>query len=247
MERNATGTTHNLDRARIRKLLIIGLVGAVMTGVGDFLLGFGDSLPASGLAESMLASAPNLSDAQLVAGGLLGVIGLFLEAAGFFAIFRLIADSSPRAAHIYRAGIIGYLWLAPIGCHMNVAVMNLAYKHLLASDPGSAASAARIMIYAFYIPIWCLLLVAWVPMIVIQWRCFATKRTPYPRYAQWFNLIIGMVLPLIVGAIVGLDRAWGAGIAMTFLSCGNAFCFLGLLACLPSQEQFALFESGLRL
>ena len=38
---NTIGIDNNLDRARIRKLLAIGLFASIMTGVGDFLLGFG--------------------------------------------------------------------------------------------------------------------------------------------------------------------------------------------------------------
>ena len=34
---NTIGIDHNLDRARIRKLLIIGLVASAITGAGDFL------------------------------------------------------------------------------------------------------------------------------------------------------------------------------------------------------------------
>ena len=80
---NTIGINDNLDRARIRKLLIIGLIGSVMTGIGDFLVGYGASPLTGGLAESMLASAVNMSDRQLIAGGLLGAFGLFLEGLAF--------------------------------------------------------------------------------------------------------------------------------------------------------------------
>lgn len=217
-----------------------------MTGVGDFLLGFGESAPANGLAESLLASARNLSDAQLIWGGLLGVVGLFLECAAFFAVYRLMVDASPKYAHIYRSGIIGMLWLAPIGCHMNVAIMNIAYKYLLDFDAEIAAKTGRIMVYAFCVPLWVLLILFWVPMLVVQWKAFSKGLTPYPAYAKWFNLILGALPPVIVGAILGLDKAWGAGIAMTLLSCGNAYTFIGLLATLPSQERFTQFENELK-
>ena len=38
---NTIGIDNNLDRPRIRKLLLIGLIASVMTGIGDFLIGFG--------------------------------------------------------------------------------------------------------------------------------------------------------------------------------------------------------------
>ena len=38
---NTIGIDHNLDRARIRKLLAIGLFAAILTGIGDFMIGYG--------------------------------------------------------------------------------------------------------------------------------------------------------------------------------------------------------------
>ena len=46
---NTIGINHNLDRQRIRKLLLIGLIASVMTGIGDFLLGFADEVESSGI------------------------------------------------------------------------------------------------------------------------------------------------------------------------------------------------------
>ncbi|MCR5090498.1 MAG: hypothetical protein K6C08_13425 [Oscillospiraceae bacterium] len=242
---NTIGINNNLDRMRIRKLLVIGLVGAVMTGAGDFLLGSGEGTAAAGLAEAVMSSAPNLSDAQLIWGGLLGAFGLFLESLAFFAVYRLMADAAPRYAHIYRTGIFGMLWLAPIGCHMNVGLMNYAYKNLLALDADAAAKAARVMIYAFCVPLWMILILFWVPMIVVQWKAFAKGMTPYPTYAKWFNLIVGAVPALIVAAVLDPQTAWGAGIGTMFLSFGNAFTFGGLLAALPDQARFDSFRKQL--
>lgn len=65
---NTIGIDHNLNRQRIRKLLIFGVIGSVLTGIGDFLVGYGEQVSAdtNGLAEMMMANAFNLSDAQLI-------------------------------------------------------------------------------------------------------------------------------------------------------------------------------------
>ena len=239
---NTIGIDRNLDRARIRKLLIIGLIASVMTGAGDFLLGFGEETGGTGFAELLMSSAPNLSDAQLIWGGLLGALGLFLEGLSFFAVYRLMADAAPKYAHIYRASIFGYIWLAPIGCHMNVGLMNYAYKNLLLLDAETAARAARVMVYAFCVPLWAVLVVFWLPGLIVQFLAFSKGYTPYPVWAKWFHLFIGMLPPLLAAALIGPHTACGAGIGMTFLSCGNAFTFGGLLAALPGEERFAQFE-----
>ena len=55
---NSIGIEHNLDRARIRKLLAIGLFASILTGVGDFLLGFAEEEPGGNFAASVMAGAP---------------------------------------------------------------------------------------------------------------------------------------------------------------------------------------------
>ncbi len=244
---NKIGIDTNLDRPRIKKLLLIGLIASVMTGIGDFLIGFGEEPVTSGFAESVLASAPNLSDGQLITGSLLGFVGIFLEGLAFFGIYRLMADAAPRYAHIYRAGIFGYIWLAPIGCHMNVGLANYAYKNLLLLDPAAASKMATVFVYAFGLPIWILLILFWLPMIVVQFKAFAKGLTPYPQKAKWFNLFIGAAPALILTLIIGPKTALGAGIGTMFLSFGNAFTFGGLLFTLPNQKCFDMFKQTLQL
>lgn len=82
---NTIGIDHNLDRTRIKKLLTIGLIASILTGIGDFLLGYGESTAGNTLATSVMASAPNLTDGQMIAGSLLGFFGIFLEGLACFA------------------------------------------------------------------------------------------------------------------------------------------------------------------
>ena len=93
---NTIGINHNLDRARIKKLLAIGLFASVMTVIGDFLLGYADEQPGVNFAASVMAGAPNLTDGQMIAGGLLGFFGIFLEGLASFAVYRLMADAAPK-------------------------------------------------------------------------------------------------------------------------------------------------------
>ena len=243
---NTIGIDHNLDRARISKLLTIGLFASVLTGIGDFLLGYAESTAGSSLATSVMASAPNLTDWQMITGSLFGFFGIFLEGLSCFAIYRLMADAAPKYAHLYRAGIFGYIWLAPVGCHLNVGVLNLAYKYLLQADEALAAKAADLLLFGFSLPIYLLLVIFWLPMMIIQFKAFSKGLTPYPGKAKWFCVLIGAIPALVLAVILGPNTALGAGIGTMFLSFGNAFMFGGLLATLPSAEQFETFEDSLR-
>ena len=242
---NTIGIDHNLDRSRIRKLLTIGLFASIITGIGDFLLGYADSTAGGSIATSVMASAPNLQDWQMIVGGLLGFFGIFLEGLSCFAVYRLMADAAPKYAHLYRAGIFGYIWLAPVGCHMNVGLLNLAYKYLLQADAVRASKVADLLFFGFCLPVYLLLIIFWLSMMIIQFRAFSRGLTPYSKKAKWFCVLIGAVPALVMSVILGPDTAIGAGIGTMFLSFGNAFMFGGLMATMPDAEQFAAFEASL--
>ncbi len=243
---NSIGIDRNLDRTRIKKLLSIGLVASVLTGIGDLLLGYAENTAGGSIATSVMASASNLTDWQMIAGGLLGFFGIFLEGLACFAVYRLMADAAPKYAHLYRAGIFGYIWLAPVGCHLNVGVLNLAYKYLLRADEALAAEAAGMLFYGFSLPVYLLLILFWLPMMIVQFRAFSKGLTPYPKKAKWFCVPVGAVPALVLSVAIGPDSALGAGIGTMFLSFGNAFMFGGLLATMPSTERFTAFENFLR-
>ncbi|MCR5794049.1 MAG: hypothetical protein K6G61_01705 [Solobacterium sp.] len=239
---NTIGTDRCLDRPRIKKLLIIGLFAAVLTGIGDFLLGYAENTAVDTVAESVMAGAPNLEDWQMIAGGLLGFFGIFLEGLACFGICRLMADAAPKYAHLYRAGIIGYIWLAPVGTHMNMGILNLVYKYFLLLDTKTAGLVADRLFWGFSQPVYALLIVFWLPMMYIQFRAFSRGLTPYPKTAKWFCVPAGAVPALILSAAIGPGTAVGAAVGTMFLSFGNAFMFGGLLASMPDQERFDGFE-----
>ena len=245
---NTIGISRNLDRPRIRKLLSIGLFASVLTGIGDFLLGFAETEETAGtsLAASILATAPNLGDGQLIAGGLLGFFGIFLEGLCYFAVYRLMADAAPGYAHLFRAGIFGYIWLAPVGCHMNVGVLNLAYKYLLQADAELAEKAAGRLFYGFCEPVYILLILFWLPMMIVQFMAFSKGLTPYPKRARWFCVPVGMIPALILAAVLGFETAPGSAVGTMFLSFGNAFLFGGLLFSMPGEARFEEFERNAR-
>ena len=158
----------------------------------------------------------------------------------------IMADAAPKYAHLYRAGIFGYIWLAPVGCHMNVGVLNMAYKYLLLADETIANRAAQPLFYGFSLPIYLLLVLFWLPMMVVQFKAFAKGMTPYPTKAKWFTVLPGAVPAFLLCALAGPGTALGAAFGTMFLSFGNSFMFGGLLATLPSQERFDEFEKELR-
>lgn len=242
-ERNMVGTDHDhLDRIRIKALLMLGLTASLMAAAGDFLLGFGEEVRGEGFSSNVMANAINLSDAQLIGGGLLGAVGLFLEGLACFAVYRLMADAAPKYARLYRAGIFVYLWLAPIGMHMNVGLINFVYKHLLLVDETLADGMGDQLLMAFSLPVWILFVALWLPMMIVQFLAFSKELTPYPSYAKWFSVPVGAIPVGMAGLVIGAGTALGSAIETMCLNVGNIFMFSGLLAALPDEKRFEAFR-----
>ena len=135
---NDIGIENTLDWARIRKLMIIGVSGAILTFVGDFILGFrtGDE-SLTGL-ERKLSSYLSLEDWEIFLSAILGFIGIPLEGLCYFSIYRLIAPYSMKHAHLYRAGIFGYLIFGGCGVHVPCLACVFFYKYMAAARPETA-------------------------------------------------------------------------------------------------------------
>lgn len=113
---NEIGIERNLDWDRIRKLFIIGLLGAAMTFAGDWLLGYGVADGSLRGLEGKLSQYLTLSDSRVFWSAFLGLIGISLEGLCYFGIYRLI--SSDRFVHIFRSGVFGYMLFAACGVHV---------------------------------------------------------------------------------------------------------------------------------
>ena len=143
-----------------------------------------------------------------------------------------------KFTHLHQA----YLWLAPIGMHMNVGLMNFVYKHLLLLDETMADRMGDQLLMAFSLPVWILFVAFWLPMIIVQFLAFSKELTPYPSYARWFSVPVGAIPFGMVGLGIGAGTALASAIETMCLNVGNIFMFAGLLAALPDEKRFEAFR-----
>ena len=74
-----------MDWGRIRHLLKLGILAALMVLAGDMLLGWGVSNPAVTEVPTMLSRYLSVSDGRIFASALLGLIGIPMECLCWFA------------------------------------------------------------------------------------------------------------------------------------------------------------------
>ncbi len=178
---NRIGIDDTLDWARIQKLLKIGVFASILAMISDLMLGWGvqdETLPGF---FRMFSSYTGTSDKQLFAVALLGLFGMTLEGLSFFGIYRLIAPKSPRYAHHYRSGIIGYLLFGPCGFHVTVCGIVFLYKHLPAAGVAQPEELLSTYMHYFFLPAFILF---WIFFFVLEGAhiiAFAKGKTPLPK------------------------------------------------------------------
>ena len=133
---NDIGIPRQLDWPWVRKLLTIGVFGALLHLAGDLILGWGvEDESLTGLFR-MLSAYTATSDGGILASALLGLFGMTLEGLSFFGVYRLMAERSPKDAHRYRSGILGYLIFGACGFHVpTCALVFLARQGLPVLPP----------------------------------------------------------------------------------------------------------------
>lgn len=139
MEKNeihSIGIDGRLDWARIKKLFSIGLFAAILTLIADMMLGWGiEDESLSGILR-MFSAYRHASNQMLFAVAVLGMIGIILEGLCYFGVYRLMAEKSPKHAHNYRTGILGYIMFGPCGFHIGVCATMFLYRSL--TEAGAA-------------------------------------------------------------------------------------------------------------
>jgi len=221
---NDIGISRQLDWPRIRKLLLIGLFGALLTFVGDMILGWGvEDETLTGLAR-MLSAYTATSDGGIFAAALLGLFGITLEGLCYFGVYRLIVPCSPGHAHAYRAGIFGYVIFGGCGFHVPVCAMVFLAKHGSVSD--------LLLKYAAYfvLPAFVLFWIFFLVLSVAQISAFAKGLTPYPKWCWVFSLPVGMAVAMLFN-VFG-NQAFVNAVTCAWIGVGNLWMFGGLLALL---------------
>lgn len=224
---NTIGIEHNLDWFRIRHLLKIGLVAAIMVLIGDMLLGYGlTDETLTGLAQ-ILSKYETASTARIVWAALLGVVGIPLEGLSYFAIYRLMADRSEKHAHIYRGGIFGILIFGGCGVHVPCCALVYYYQKLREINSPDAVKEALSFAKYFLFPATILFLLFFIILAAAQISAFAKGMTPLPGWCWIFSPLFGVVANVLF-RFAG-NHAFFNALATGWISVGNLWMFGGLL------------------
>ena len=217
-----------MSREKAEKHLRIGLFGAMLTLIGDCLIGAAKFPDGANMIEGYFAVALAMPAWRPILGGLIGFVGICLEFPGLMTIYPLIRDKMPRSGSFYKLAMYVYLALGGGAVHLPCGVFLWIYK-TVAEAAGQEIGhdiALRYLLY-FMLPAAVVFGVFFIGASVVQFIAFAKGRTPFPKWYCVFNLLVGKAVFNSVRRLG--DTALINGIGTSNMSLGAIVMFAALL------------------
>lgn len=211
-----------------KRNLKIGIFGAILTLIGDLLIGAAKFPEGANMLEGYLAIALEMPVWRPILGGLIGFLGISLEFFGLMEIELLIAAKMPKGGRFYKLSMYVYLAVAGGSVHLPCGTFMWIYRSVtkVAGQEAGYDIALKYLLY-FLMPVVVVFAIFFFGSSIIQFIAFVSGKTPFPKWYCVFNLVIGTVL---INSLRGLgNTALINGIGTSNKSIGAIVMFTVLL------------------
>ena len=217
-----------MDKEHAERHLKIGLFGAMLTLIGDCLIGAAKFPDGANLLEGYLAIALAMPSWRPILGGLIGFVGICLEFPGLMTIYPLMRDKMPRGGSFYRLAMYVYLAAGGGAVHLPCGAFMWIYK-AVAESAGKEIGRSIALKYLLYflLPATAVFSVFFIGASVVQFIAFVRGRTPFPKWYCVFNLLLGKAVFNSVRRLG--NTAVINGIGTSNMSLGAIIMFTALL------------------
>ena len=215
----------NEDYCKVRKLLLYGMIGAVLTMIGDFLLLGVDSTGAIGALGQYILAAEKISYTRIGLAGSFGFAGIPVTAFGFYALYELMQDKTSILARIYKASVYGF---AVSGGAIHIICCYLVTGMKKALETGTDQESMLSVILAeqggYLIPCFIIFMAFYLANVITMILGISKGKTPLPRWMWLINPFTFKILLNLVGKMS--TAAFWNGIACSNMSLGALIIFL---------------------
>ena len=217
-----------MNGEKARRNLIIGLFGAVLTLIGDLLIGAARFPDGANLLDGYFAVALSMPAWRPILGGLIGFLGICMEFPGLMTVYPLIREKMPRGGRFYRLAMYVYLAVGGGAVHLPCGMFMWIYKSVAGTaGPEAGHRIALNFLLYFLLPVTAVFTVFFSGASIVQFIAFVRGRTPFPKWYCVFNLMIGKG---VFNAVRRLgNTALINGIGTSNMSLGALVMFAALL------------------
>jgi hypothetical protein len=207
------------------KLTYIGIIGAILTIIGDFLLlGVDSNASGGGLFDKYLDIASKISYMRIGLAGFFGYLGIPLTAIGFLALHQMIKDKESRLAKVYKWSMLICFAALGGGVHIICCYLVAGMKMNIEAGTADVVSAVMNQQAGFLVPsgivFFAVYFVACISMIVL----IAKDKTILPK---WMWILNPLVMKIVINALGKLGTsAFFNGLACSNMSLGSLIILL---------------------
>lgn len=227
-------STKSYDSFKVKKMLLIGMIGAVLTMIGDFLLLGVDSTGATGSLGQYIFAAEKISYTRIGLAGFFGFAGIPVTAFGYYALYELMQDKTSIMARIYKSSVYAF---AAFGGAVHIICCYLVTGMKKALETGTDPDNMLPVILAeqggYVIPCLLLFFAFYLANVVTLVLSIAKGLTPLPRLLWLVNPLAFKILLNLIGKIS--TSAFCNGLACSNMSLGALIIFLVWILLLRKQ------------
>lgn len=217
---------------RLRKMLLVGIIFAVITVIGgEIPIGFTVYPEADNELIGMIMGCGNLSVLQMACGVFFGGIGIPLQYYGYKAIAQIIEKGAcKKCAKIIH---IGAKAIALGGGIVHVLFVALMFLCRTENTQNLAQLPQSVIDFTLWLvlPFSAVFMVFYIPMAISMMIPILKGKTIFPKWAVIFNPLTGKILLNALG-IIGANTAFINGLRMSNMGMGSLLTFTGFLVLL---------------
>lgn len=224
------------QQTKITRLLGWGILGAVLTMIGDFLLLGVSSAGAEGALGQYLMAAEKISYTRIGLAGFFGYVGIPVTAFGFYVLYQQLTDKTSTLARLYRLSVLGF---AAFGGAIHVVCCYLLTGIKKTLETGTTPDAVLPAILAeqggYVVPCMVVFFAVYLVNIVAMVVLIAKGKTPFPK---WMWVLNPLTFKILLNAVSKLGTsAFLNGLGCSNMSLGALLIFAAWMAVLRKQKQ----------
>ena len=198
-----------------KKYLIYGIIGAILTMIGDCLLCGADTTGAAGGIGRYAVIAGKISYTRIGLGAFFGFIGIPVSVFGYYVLYESLKEKDSTAARLYKTSLYGYVALGG-AIHVICCYIMTGIKKDL--ETGTAAESLLGTLLkeqgGYIIPCMIVFLCFYLMHCICMAVLVAKKKTGFPAWMWILN-------PLTCKLLINIIGRFGSSAAANGILCSN--------------------------
>lgn len=171
----------------IRKYLIIGLIGAMITVLAEFLIGYSASIDNSTYMNLIITAYGQLETYRIGLGSSIGTIGILMQYYGFLAIYYIFDNQTCLSSRIFKFAIIVFF---VVGAIIHVVLCSSIFVYHINVGSKLAIEYWLRYIKYFVLPIMPIFIVSYLLSSIILFIKIVKAKTLLPKIFCILNPVL---------------------------------------------------------